>query len=185
MFKQSLIALALVVGLSACEAQTTPAPHKAKDVAYSVTERTPQGFNANVIQNPSRKVTVYFDPLCPHCGDFWEASKALHDQVQFVWVPVSILSPSSVYFGAQILAADDPAAAMTAHEKALTSDSLAKPVTSYVNFNRQIMNNTKLFTAYKEATGVPFLVYVSASGSSKVAAGALPLAELRRFVDLP
>lgn len=183
MLKHTLIALSLIAGLSACEAQTPPALN-AKDVAYRVTERTPQGFNANSLQNPTRKVTVYFDPMCPHCGEFWEASKALHDQVQFVWVPVGILSPSSTFYGAQILAADDPVAAMSAHEKALTSGKLASPATNFSNYKQQIVNNTKLFSAYKEATGVPFLVYVSSSGTSKVAAGALPLPELRRFVDL-
>ncbi|MDB5812738.1 MAG: thiol:disulfide interchange protein, partial [Betaproteobacteria bacterium] len=94
-------------------------------------------------------VYVLFDPQCPHCGHLWEASQPLLGKAKFVWIPVSIVSSKSLRQGAALLAASDPAQAMTAHEKSILAGAggMSPPASVPPEMEQAVQKNTALFTS--------------------------------------
>lgn len=66
--------------------------------------------------NSSKHMLVYFDPDCPVCARQWQALKPYLAQVRIHWIPVAVMDANSQRRSAAILAAPDPAAALTANE---------------------------------------------------------------------
>lgn len=66
-----------------------------------------------------RTVYVFTDPNCPYCNKFWADARPWVDSGKVVLrhVMVGILTPTSAGKAAALLAAKDPAAALTAYER--------------------------------------------------------------------
>lgn len=109
-----------------------------------------------------RQIYVFFDPQCPHCGHLWETAKPLANQVKMVWMPVAFISPKSAPQGAAILAAQDPVATMSEHEKSLLERqggmSASEPTAEMA---AKIKANTEL---WKQLGGesVPMIIFKTA-----------------------
>ena len=63
-----------------------------------------------------RVVYVLFDPNCPYCHVVYTESQAHLKNVQFRWLPVAILTRTSLGKAAALLQAKDPAAALRENE---------------------------------------------------------------------
>ncbi|WP_261397621.1 thiol:disulfide interchange protein DsbG [Halomonas sp. DP8Y7-3] len=66
----------------------------------------------------SRTVYVFTDPNCPYCTRLWQMTRPFVEsgEVQLRHVMVGILDPASPRQAVTMLAADDPSAALAAHE---------------------------------------------------------------------
>jgi thiol:disulfide interchange protein DsbG len=129
---------------------------------------------------------VLFDPQCPHCGHLWNASLPLHGKVKFVWVPVTLMNAKSGPQGATLLAAADPAALMTEHEKSLLAGtggiSASASVTS--ELEQALKNNTALFNSLK-VESVPYILAKNQrTGEVVTHNGAMDTAALSNFLGL-
>ena len=115
----SLAALALAP-LAACskkedEAEPPRAARKPSGIeAYAIAQRG-HGFTVGAVM-AANTVYVFFDTTCPHCAELWTASQPLLNRLKMVWMPIGLLRPQSGPQGATILAAPDPAKAMTENE---------------------------------------------------------------------
>ncbi|KVP39602.1 thioredoxin fold domain-containing protein [Burkholderia ubonensis] len=137
-----------------------------------------KGFDAGNLMS-TRQVYVFFDPQCPHCGAFWQESKALEKDVRFTWVPVAVLNRASMNQGAAILSAAKPVDVMNEHETKLMARtggiaaSDADP-----KYKAIIDQNTRLLESFG-ATGVPFVLGAyPQTGKVFSSSGGLPAAEL-------
>nr|WP_300306294.1 thiol:disulfide interchange protein DsbG [Halomonas sp.] len=76
-------------------------------------------------ENAERIVYVFTDPNCPYCKKFWEKARPWVEsgKVQLRHVMVGILDPQSPRQAVTMLAADDPAAVLAAHESGETTVS--------------------------------------------------------------
>lgn len=125
----------------------------------------------------AHKVYVFFDPQCPHCGQFWQEAKKLEKDARFIWVPVGLLSPKSLLQGASILNDKNPLLAMEEHEALLMAHkggmepAIVQPAEKAV-----IEQNTQLMMSFG-ANGVPFLVSTTADGKTFTGNG-MPAEEL-------
>ncbi|WP_455384814.1 thioredoxin fold domain-containing protein [Acidihalobacter prosperus] len=63
-----------------------------------------------------RVVYVLFDPNCPYCHVVYTESQAHLSNVQFRWLPVGILTRTSLGKAAALLQAKDPVAALRENE---------------------------------------------------------------------
>lgn len=46
-------------------------------------------WRGSVAPDPDRMITVFFDPLCPHCNNLWDELKDV--EVPQYWIPVAVL----------------------------------------------------------------------------------------------
>ncbi|MBB3231108.1 thiol:disulfide interchange protein DsbG [Halomonas stenophila] len=69
-------------------------------------------------EDAERIVYVFTDPNCPYCRRFWQAARPWVEagRVQLRHVMVGILERDSPRLAISLLAADDPSAALAAHE---------------------------------------------------------------------
>ncbi len=177
----SLSAAVLAASLTAC-GQEAAAPAKAADaipesqpVSVSAIKTHARGFTAGSLMS-TRQVYVFFDAQCPHCATLWEASKALHSQAGFTWIPTVLLSKASRTQGAALLTAADGAAAMNEHEKLLSSKQGGISASSDVpaDIDEALKANTKLLMSFG-AQSVPFVVAQDpATGEVISFAGSMP-----------
>lgn len=190
LFSPALLLLALALG--ACSPQdatkVAPAAQAQRDISLEAVAAGTKGFAVGALMS-THTAYVFFDPQCPHCGHLWEASLPLQRKVKFVWIPVGLISASSTTQGAALLAATDPAAAMTAHEASLLAGKggMAAPGGVTAEVELAIRNNTQLLTSLG-AEGVPFMVTRNArTGQTVRREGAMATAALAEFlgVDAP
>src|SRR5690606_14737743 len=129
-------------------------------------ERLTTGFEAGS-QLSVRKVFVFFDAQCPHCGMFWNEAKKVSNEAKFIWIPVRLLNNASLSQGATVLEAADPVAAMEEHEKLLLSGqrgiTASKDIAS--DTKKAIEQNTTVFRKLG-AQGVPYIVGVDVRSGS-------------------
>lgn len=66
-----------------------------------------------------RILYVFTDPNCPYCSRFWQQARPWVEagRVQLRHIMVGILEPDSPRLAISMLAAEDPAAALAAHER--------------------------------------------------------------------
>lgn len=144
------------------------------------------GFSAGNLLS-TRKVYVFFDPQCPHCGELWRASKPLFSTVHFIWIPVALLTPDrSAEQGAALLGSKDAISTMDAHEALLESRKGGLDVASGAipeSAMRQVGVNTEFFRRLN-LTSVPFVVFQGKSGETKVFEGSLTTQALESELGL-
>jgi thiol:disulfide interchange protein DsbG len=151
-FITQLTASAAALALAACSKNNNndgPAPAadaKPMDADESLRlAQTGKGFTVGSAM-AANTVYVFFDTTCPHCAHLWEASQPLLGKLKMVWMPLGLLRPQSGPQGATILAAADPALAMTENENSVAkggggitaSTSLDEAVLAKVKGNTEI-----------------------------------------------
>jgi len=183
------LAAALALSLAGCSKQdspnktatsaATPAP------PYEAVAAQGKGFTVGAMM-AANTVYVLFDPQCPHCGHLWNASIPLHGKVKFVWIPVTLMNAKSGPQGATLLAAADPAALMTEHEKSLLAGTGGISASANVTpeLEQALKNNTALFNSLK-VESVPYILAKNQrTGDVVTHNGALDTAALGNFLGL-
>ena len=183
------LAAALALGLSGCKDSPKPeqvtAP-KAAAQAVSVETLAAEGKGFSVGSTmAARTVYVFFDPQCPHCAALWVAAKPLKSQARFVWMPVSLINPTSTTQGAALLAAADPVMAMDQHEASMVAKQGGIMAKGDVEAQKaQVMANTALMNRYGFGS-VPVIVDKHATtGELVIKEGALPTPALANALGL-
>ena len=185
----ALGALALAP-LAACskkedEAAAKPAARKPSGIeAYAIAQRG-HGFTIGAVM-AANTVYVFFDTTCPHCAELWTASQPLLNRLKMVWMPIGLLRPQSGPQGATILAAADPAKAMTENETSVLArgGGISVPSSLPDDIVQKVKDNTGLFQQL-QGDSVPLIVYRHAvSGEHGMYAGALDSAGLATLLGL-
>lgn len=144
------------------------------------------GFAVGAGMMTTRVLYVLFDPQCPHCGRLWETTKPLLGDIRVVWLPVAFMSAKSAPQGAAILSAENPQAAMDAHEALLSQNRVGMdaPANPDPALLAKIRANTTLWKTLK-GESVPFIVFKDlVSGQSSTIAGELETEQLRTLMRL-
>ena len=185
----TLAALALAP-LAACskkedEAAAPRAARKPSGIeAYAIAQRG-HGFTVGAVM-AANTVYVFFDTTCPHCAELWTASQPLLNRLKMVWMPIGLLRPQSGPQGATILAAADPAKAMTENETSVMArgGGISVPANLPDDIVQKVKDNTALFQQL-QGDSVPLIVYRHAvSGEHGMYAGALDSAGLATLLGL-
>ncbi len=183
------VAAALALGLAGCKDSPKPEPVTApKAAAQGVNVETlaaeGKGFSVGSTM-AARTVYVFFDPQCPHCAALWVAAKPLKSQARFVWMPVSLINPTSTTQGAALLAAADPVMAMDQHEASMAAKQGGIMAKGDVEAQKaQVTANTALMNRYGFGS-VPVIIGKHATtGELVVKEGALPTPALANALGL-
>ncbi len=168
--------------LAACSKKDEPAAAPARaptaPEAYAIAAKG-SGFTVGAVM-AANTVYVFFDTTCPHCAELWKASQPLLNRIKMVWMPIGLLRPSSGPQGATILAAADPAQAMSENEARVLdrSGGISVPSSLPDEAVAKVKANTELFRQLR-ADSVPLIVYRNArTGEHGMHAGALDTAGL-------
>ena len=182
----SLVLAAGILALAGCKQAPdgAAADKSATPISMAAIAAEAKGFSVGSSVS-ARTVYVFFDAQCPHCGELWEAAKPLKSQARFVWIPVGLLNPSSTSQGAALLAANDPVAAMDAHEASLLARQGGMTATGESDaLKAAIGKNTELFSRFG-FTSIPAIVALNAqSGALVTQEGAMPTAALAALLGL-
>ena len=186
------LAAALALTLAGCSKQdasntaATPAPSATTTAQpYETVAAQGKGFTVGAMM-AANTVYVLFDPQCPHCGNLWNASMPLHGKVKFVWIPVTLMNAKSGPQGATLLAASNPAALMTEHEKSLLAGTGGISASANVapELEQALKNNTALFNGLK-VESVPYILAKHLqTGNFVTHNGAMDTAALSNFLGL-
>lgn len=108
-------------------------------------------------------VYVFFDAQCPHCATLWAASKPALGRIKMSWMPIGLLGASSIGYGAAILGADNPAAAMDRNEAMLLARKMDPAVAQAADADARakVEANTEIFRRLG-ADSVPLIYYRNA-----------------------
>ena len=161
----ALGALPLSLALAACSKESTSAYKQPIPAMVPLTAQTLddiERLSASFTYKGGlsvRKVYVFFDPQCPHCGLLWGQMEALRNQAQFIWIPVSLMGEKSVGQGVALLRAEDPVKAMHIHKTSLMARTGGISVGGGLTaeYRAKIEQNTEILRKLG-ATGVPFVV---------------------------
>lgn len=180
----ALLAASLLV--TGCSDSSSNAASKtaATPVSIETIAAEAKGFTVGSAMS-ARTVYVFFDAQCSHCSALWYSAKPLKPQARFVWIPVGILNGASTSQGATILAANDPVAAMDAHEASMLSKSGGISATGNTDAQKEaVKKNTELMNRFGFAS-IPTVVAINAkTGALVKQEGAMPTAELANFLGL-
>ncbi|WP_454720092.1 MULTISPECIES: DsbC family protein [Cupriavidus] len=184
MYQKLLLPTLLVLALGACgksapDAQgTAPAPAAAQPAAVLSVDAiaaATKGFSAGNLLS-AKKVYIFFDPQCPHCGELWKAAAPLMSSVHFTWIPVALLTPErSAQQGAALLDSKDAVKTMDSHEATLATpqrglDTAGMAISAPAL--AQVRANTDYFLRLG-VTSVPFAVFAGEGGQAQTIEGAL------------
>jgi thiol:disulfide interchange protein DsbG len=126
----------------------------------------------------ARVVYVIFDPNCPYCHVVYTESQAHLKNVQFRWLPVAILTPTSLGKAAALLQAKDPVAALRENENKFVS-ARGKlggivPVTHIeAATNAKLRENDRLLQLTGGQMVVPKIFFLGKDGKVHMIEGAL------------
>ena len=130
------------------------------------------GWIADGSDDAERVIYAFTDPNCPYCSRFYQQSRDWVEAgaVQIRHVMVGVLREDSLAKAATLLAADDPSAALAAHEAAFDSggvtpaDPLPSASEQTVQSNNALMNRLGI-------RGTPSVYYRDAEGAIRLARG--------------
>lgn len=169
--------VATETGVVVKEATTNEELYKA---ALEYTGFNVGGESKGVTANP--EVIVFFDPQCPHCGTYWNATRVLKD-VKMKWVPVSIMNQKSMVDATNILASANPAETMALHESLLSENKGGLQETNVVEaLKDKVTASTDFFAVNMK--GVPFTVYRNSAGEYGTFTGAVPVDDLMKALKI-
>jgi thiol:disulfide interchange protein DsbG len=186
------LAAALALTLAGCSRQDAPnsSASPATKAAlpaqpFEAVAAQGKGFTVGAMM-AANTVYVLFDPQCPHCGRLWNASLPLHGKVKFVWVPVTLMNAKSGPQGAALLAAAEPAALMTEHEKSLLAGTggISASASIAPALEQALKNNTALFNSLKVESVPYILARNQQTGNVVTHNGAMDTAGLGIFLGL-
>ncbi len=144
-----------------------------------------KGFTAGAVGS-TNVVYALFDPSCRHCAHLWRASRSLGN-VQFVWIPVSIMRPhgKNTRQGAALLTSPTPATLMDSHESSVLAGTGGLSVENVSPESEAAVEaNTRMFTDIG-LEGVPFIVAKNAkTGKVVTNAGAMPTEALAAWLGV-
>ncbi|HOY36689.1 MAG TPA: thioredoxin fold domain-containing protein [Piscinibacter sp.] len=185
------LATLVLAPLAACSKNDEAAPAAAAPArklsgieAYAIASKG-SGFTMGPVM-AANTVYVFFDTTCPHCAELWNASQPLLGKLKMVWMPIGLLRPSSLPQGATILAAADPAKAMTENEASVLQRGGGISVASSLpdEVVAKVKANTDLFRQL-DADSVPLIVYRNAqTGQHGMHAGSLDTASLASLAGI-
>lgn len=137
-----------------------------------------------------RVVYVFFDPNCAYCHLLYGTFQPLirRDQLTVHWIPVGIVSPSSLGKAAAILDARSPAAALAYNESHYDARDDEGGIDEALpsRKTRALVRRNERFLARAPVDAVPTTVLREARGRVLVIQGALsPLALQRALNALP
>ncbi len=133
-------------------------------------------------------VYVFFDPNCPYCHKLFLATRFMvkHGQLQLRWIPVGILTRTSMGKAAAMLEAANPRAAFYANEaqyhrtrKHGGLDPLADPepaTIAHLKANADVLARSKMMM-------VPTLLFRNKAGRAELLEGA-PASGLRQLLGI-
>lgn len=92
----------------------------------------------------SRVLYTFTDPNCPYCREFWKKARPWVEagEVQLRHVMIGVLEPDSPAKASALLGADDPAAALHAHE---SGEAPMAPSAQPRHIEEQVYHNNQLF----------------------------------------
>lgn len=131
-------------------------------------------------------IHVFFDAQCPHCATLWEAAKPALGRLKMSWMPIGLLSPDSVGYGAAILGDPDPVGAMNRNEAMLRARALDPSLARGADAaaRAKVEANTGLFRRLG-ADSVPMLYFRHAgTGQYGARSGGMGTAELLALLGL-
>lgn len=125
-------------------------------------------------------VYAFIDPNCPYCGVFWQASREYLKTpgVQLRFIMVGMLRPSSEGLAAEILAADDPVAALAQHEQRREQGEVREPGRVANRFLKEVRDNTSYMRS-QDIYATPTVVFKDRNGRVQVVQG-VPSEELMK-----
>lgn len=183
--------LALVVAATAFISACSPSESGKSSKSVSPTVASEQAIKAGSkgftvgSMTAAKTVYVFFDPQCPHCAALWDASKSLHSQAKFVWIPVGFMSKASTAQGAVLLAAANPSAAMDEHEKLLSArQGGIAAMDAQDSLKAQVGQNTKLLESFG-VKSIPWSFTANpAGGAPLILSGGAPATAYARALGL-
>lgn len=195
----SLLLLSLSLSLSACtpavkvreetmmEAHVKTITPERRAAIMARIEKEARGISTG--SGAPNKAFVFFDPHCSYCSDLWRATQSVENQVDFVWVPVSVFGEESAAMGAVILDSENPAGIMSANEESMRLSENPLAITSVPTEAAlsTVESNTALMFALDPAApiqSVPLMYYRSAKGQIEVIPGALEAGALKSSLKL-
>lgn len=133
-------------------------------------------------EDAERVIYTFTDPNCPYCSMFWEQARPWVEsgQVQLRHILVGILRADSAGKSATILAADDPAAALHAHE---TGDGVEAMDEIPESIDRQLQANRALMMQLG-AQATPAIFYRDDQGRLQHQQGAPRPERLREMMGV-
>ncbi|MGK0547804.1 thiol:disulfide interchange protein DsbG [Halomonas cupida] len=116
-----------------------------------------------------RIIYMFTDPNCPYCSQFWQAARPWVEagKVQIRHIMVGILKRDSPRIAISLLAADNPAAALEAHE---SGDPIQPLDTLSPQWERTLQENHSLMQSMG-LHATPSLLYHTAEGKLEVTQG--------------
>mgnify|MGYP006427759699 FL=1 len=130
------------------------------------------GWIADGSDDAGRVIYAFTDPNCPYCSRFYEQSRDWVESgdVQIRHVMVGVLREDSLGKAATLLADDDPAAALAAHEARFDeggvtpADPIPQSTASIVQANNELMSRLGI-------RGTPSVYYRDEDGEIRLARG--------------
>ncbi|MGC8508755.1 MAG: thioredoxin fold domain-containing protein [Thiomonas sp.] len=138
-----------------------------------------------------RAIYIFFDPNCPFCHQLYKKLRPFvgKDDVQFRWLPLGMLTPSSLPKAAAILQASDPLQAFYKNEDDYDFAANGQPgggiepaqtitpkVRDELAANLALYNSQKLF-------GVPVVIWRKADGRADMLIGVPSDAQIRKILE--
>lgn len=170
-FLHALAAAPLLGALPAVQAQSA---RQAEGVLANIAKVTTFAEGTG-----KRGLYIFFDPNCPFCHELYKKLRAFvgKDDVQFRWIPLGMLTPSSLPKAAAILQAPDPLKAFYKNENDYDfaangqpgggiepAETIQPKVREELAANLALYNSQKLF-------GVPVVVWRKADGRADMMIG--------------
>lgn len=171
----------LLMGFSLLLALCVAAPVWAEDAPGHAAEQLLLHMHeATVIPegHGNRVVTIFFDPNCPYCRQFYRDLRGWvgKDGLQFNWIPVAILAPSSLPKAAAILQSPDRLQAFRANEDhdldPNASPGIAPAHTVAARTRKELAANAALLQRAGAYGAVPLAVYRDKTGKAQLFMGA-------------
>ena len=137
----------------------------------------------------NRVVWIFFDPNCPYCHRLYERLRPWvgKDNLQFRWVPVGLLTPTSEAKAAALLQAKDPLAALRQSENDF--DLSAEGPGGGIAPARRIAGKTRMdlqtnlaLLQGEDINGVPLMVFRRKDGGAALFIGAATPAQLAQLL---
>lgn len=137
-----------------------------------------------------RAVYIFFDPNCPFCHHLYGKLRPMvgKNDLQFRWVPLGMLTASSLPKAAAIVQATDPLAAFRKNEDdydfaangqpgggILPATTITPKARKELDANRAVYNSQKLF-------GVPVMLWHSADDQAHMVVGVPGDEELQKIL---